>query len=198
MTDDMWDNWSQVHDMFSRCEQWAPFVGPGHWPDADMLPLGYIGIRSHGGPRYTNLTRDEQQTLFALWCMFRSPLMFGGDFTMNDPWTLSLLTNREILGICQYSLGNRQFSRDEHSAVWTARGAGDTYYLAHFNLAETQQNIQTDLKNIFEEEPYSQNPWIVKELFTQQSWTLSQEQICSTVPPHGVRLYQLTRKGRFL
>lgn len=194
MTDDMWDNWPQVHDMFNRCEQWAPFAGPGHWPDADMLPLGYIGIRSHGGPRYSKLTRNEQQTLFALWCMFRSPLMFGGDLTMTDGWTLSLLTNRDILEIPQCSWRNRQFYRDEHSAVWTAQGPGDTYYLAHFNLAETQQNIQTDLKNILEEEACSQNPWIAKELFTQQSSPLSLGQICSVVPPHGVRLYRLIRK----
>ncbi|MCX7655918.1 MAG: glycoside hydrolase family 27 protein [Treponemataceae bacterium] len=198
MTDDLWDTWPQLLDMFNRCEQWAPYAGKGHWPDADMLPLGYIGIRSHGGPRMTHLTKEEQQTMLALWCMFRSPLMFGGDLTMSDSWGLSLLTNRDILEIPRYSWGNRQVFRDERSVVWTARGPEETYYLAQFNISETHHEIQTSLKDILEEAPSSPTLWGVKELFTQQSGTLSQRHLCSTVPPHGVRLYRLRKEDRLL
>jgi alpha-galactosidase len=31
---------------FDRTAQWAPHIVTGHWPDADMLPLGYLGPSS--------------------------------------------------------------------------------------------------------------------------------------------------------
>ena len=73
MTDDFWDRWDLLENMFRRCEVWQAHVGPGSWPDCDMLPLGKIGI-GFRRPRMTNFTRDEQLTMMNLWCIFRSPL----------------------------------------------------------------------------------------------------------------------------
>ena len=67
-----------------------------------MLPLGHIGIRAERGePRMSLLTHDEQRTLMTLWSIARSPLMFGGHLPDNDPWTLDLLTNDEVLAVNQ-------------------------------------------------------------------------------------------------
>lgn len=100
LTGDLWDQWEDIHNMFEKCEAWAPHSGDGHWPDCDMLPLGHISIigSEHNlGERYCRLTRDEQRTMITLWCIFRSPLMFGGECTDLDEFTLSLLTNPDIL-----------------------------------------------------------------------------------------------------
>ncbi|HYH04338.1 MAG TPA: glycoside hydrolase family 27 protein, partial [Bacillota bacterium] len=100
MTNDLWDNWDQLFQMFERCHRWSPYVEPGHWPDADMLPLGHIAIRSDEqgrGDRWTRLTPEEQLTMLTLWMIFRSPLMLGGELRDNDQWTLDLLTNHEVL-----------------------------------------------------------------------------------------------------
>lgn len=42
ITDDFWDKWELLYDMFSRAEKWCTHAGAGHWPDADMLPVGPI------------------------------------------------------------------------------------------------------------------------------------------------------------
>ena len=44
LTDDFWDEWELLYDMFDRCNYWSPFIRKGNWPDCDMLPLGHIGI----------------------------------------------------------------------------------------------------------------------------------------------------------
>ncbi len=75
---------NSLKKMFDYCRNWFPYVCDGGYPDCDMLPLGRIGIRSHGGDRMTNFTRDEQRMMMTLWSMFRSPLMFGGDMVYND------------------------------------------------------------------------------------------------------------------
>jgi len=105
---DFWDRWEDLHKNFALCADWAGHGGPGHWLDADKLPLGHIGIRSgfHGMPdRPSYFTKDEQITLMTLCCIFRSPLMFGGELRDNDAWTLSLLTNQEVLEVLQQSDG---------------------------------------------------------------------------------------------
>lgn len=119
--DDFWDNWSQLNYQFGVCEQWAPFITPGAWPDADMLPLGHIAIRGERGiDRQTNFTEAEQYTLMTLWTIFRSPLMFGGHLPDNDLFTNSLITNEEVLNMHVISVNNRQWTNQDDVITWTA------------------------------------------------------------------------------
>ncbi|MDE6335697.1 MAG: NPCBM/NEW2 domain-containing protein [Muribaculaceae bacterium] len=119
--DDFWDNWSQLNYQFGICAKWAPYIEPGNWPDADMLPLGKISIRGErGAERYTNFTPDEQKTLMNLWTIFKSPLMFGGDLPQNDEATDALLTNRDVLYMHSHSVANRQVSDINKHITWSA------------------------------------------------------------------------------
>ena len=43
-----------------------------------------------------------------LWCIDRCPLMFGGALPETDPFTLSLITNPEVLAVDQQASGSRQ------------------------------------------------------------------------------------------
>lgn len=96
ITDDFWDHWDGLKDMFHRCELWQTHVSKGCYPDCDMLPLGCLG-KGFGEERQTFFTRQEQKTMLSLWCIFGSPLMLGAELTKLDEWTSSLLTNTEIL-----------------------------------------------------------------------------------------------------
>ena len=80
ITDDFWDHWDSLRDMFDRCRNWQEYVTEGGYPDCDMLPLGMIG-KGFGHERETNFTYDEQKTMLSLWCIFRSPLMLGAELT---------------------------------------------------------------------------------------------------------------------
>ena len=42
VSDDFWDQWRLLKEQFARLDAWTPFRGPGHFPDADMLPVGNI------------------------------------------------------------------------------------------------------------------------------------------------------------
>ena len=134
--DDFWDNWKMLEPQFKRCADWAPYIGEGHWPDADMLPLGHIALRAERGTdRMTGFTKTEQYTLMNLWTMFRSPLMFGGDLPTNDEFTLSLLTNDEVLAVNQNSAKNNQLKTENGLIVWTADVPGtEDKYVAFFNI----------------------------------------------------------------
>lgn len=145
IADDLWDDWKSEKEMYFRAENWAPLVVQGYWPDADMLPLGHIGLRAErGDDRMTRFTHDEQQTMMTLWSIFRSPLMFGGDLITLDPYTKSLLTNADVLAVNQHSTGNKVTLKKDDLRVWTAKGKDGETYVAAFNLGDS--SLPVDVK----------------------------------------------------
>jgi alpha-galactosidase len=145
---DFWDNWKQLKEEFEVCNRWAQYTGKGHYPDADMLPLGKIGIRAErGNQRMSGFTGDEQITVMSLFSIFRSPLMFGGNLPDNDEFTLSLLTNREVLEVNRHSINNKQLFRENDNIVWTADDpeTGDKF-VALFNTSDSQVPVEISVK----------------------------------------------------
>ncbi|WP_143461763.1 glycoside hydrolase family 27 protein [Levilactobacillus enshiensis] len=138
ITDDFWDEWSLLLNMFDRAEKWSPISRPGNWPDCDMLPLGHIGIRSVDGPggdRQTRFTRSEQKTMMSLWSLMQSPLIMGGELPDLDAWTTSLLTNQDLLEMDDHLTEKYQTSRDERKITWYAASSDHTYH-AVFNISD--------------------------------------------------------------
>jgi alpha-galactosidase len=112
-TGDIGDAWGQpteswkhgISEIAFSQDRWAPYAGPGHWNDPDMLEVGYVG----GGPNLhpTHLTPDEQYTHITMWCLLSAPLLIGCDLERLDAFTLNLLTNDEVLAVDQDALGKQ-------------------------------------------------------------------------------------------
>lgn len=133
ISDDFWDSYGSLYEQFARLEKWNAVRRSGAWPDADMLPLGVLSL----GSRQSNFTDAEAVSLMTLWCVARSPLMFGGDMSKMDPRTLELLTNDGVLGVNQHSRNNRPLPAAVPWKLWTAEAEdGTAAYLAVFNAPE--------------------------------------------------------------
>ena len=141
ITDDFWDEWRLLKGMFERAEKWCVHAGPGHWPDADMLPLG--ALRQCEDPdSWTQFTREEQRTMMTLWCMMRSPLMIGGELTKNDDFTLSLLTCGDVLEILRSGWCAHPLRTLPEESVWISpRADGAGTYVALFNLGDKKRTV---------------------------------------------------------
>ena len=141
ITDDFWDEWRLLKGMFERAEKWCVHAGPGHWPDADMLPLG--ALRQCEDPdSWTRFTREEQRTMMTLWCMMRSPLMIGGELTKNDDFTLSLLTCGDVLEILRSGWCAHPLRTLPEESVWISpRADGAGTYVALFNLGDKKRTV---------------------------------------------------------
>ena len=139
ISDDFWDDWKALRLNFILMSIWSGVGRPGAWPDADMLPLGHIGIRAERGEdRTTRFTHDEQRTLMSLWSIAQAPLMFGGDLPGNDDFTLSLISNDEVLAVDQHGAHGSSFAEGGDSVVWTADSPShDKKYFAVFNVGDT-------------------------------------------------------------
>jgi hypothetical protein len=116
-----------------------PPLGWNSYDCFGMLAMGKLSIRTDlkdQKTRRSRLTQDEQTTVMSLWSIFRSPLMFGGNMTDNDEFTLSLLTNEEVLAVDQNSIHNKELRAKDGWIVWTADVPNSKdKYIALFNYA---------------------------------------------------------------
>jgi hypothetical protein len=184
ITDDFWDRWDLLKDMFRRCEIWQSHVGPGSWSDCDMLPLGHIGM-GFKRPRQTNFTQDEQRTMMTLWCIFRSPLMLGCELNDNDDWTLSLLTNGEVLDVLKCGANPRQILRDTEQALWMNTAVDGSINLALFNLSDDTRTVCCPLAALGLQKVQVRDLW--------NRWDREAEkEIAVEIMPHGAALYRLS------
>ena len=80
-----------------------------------MLVVGNVGWGPSLHP--THLTPNEQYTHISLWCLLSAPLLIGCDMTKLDDFTLSLLTNDEVLAVDQDPLGRQaaRIAQDGHA-----------------------------------------------------------------------------------
>ena len=150
ITDDFWDKWELLKNMFWRCEMWQDHVKAGCFPDCDMLPIGQVGA-GFNSKRHTNFTYDECKTMMTLWCFFRSPMMIGGELTQMNEEDLSLLTNKKLLQLLENGWKASQLERNDNYAIWKSVNTNsDKTAYAYFNLSDEEIEISVieDMVNV--------------------------------------------------
>lgn len=190
VSDDLWDRWEDVHAQFARLARWAPHQRPGGWADADMLPLGRIGIRAErGDERDSRLTLAEQRTLLTLWTMARSPLMVGGDLPHTSEQTLELLARPAIHEVLAGSREGAEALRepldDGELIAWTASAArGDRRYAAVFWTGGRPREIRVPVSSLT---PHPTHATRVTDLWEASSLArLDGGDLVATLAPHDV------------
>jgi alpha-galactosidase len=199
-TGDIWDYWEHsdndwryaVSEIAFTQDRWAPYAGPGHWNDPDMLVVGYVGW----GPSLhsTKLSPDEQYSHISMWCLLSAPLLIGCDMDRLDPFTLNLLTNDEVLALVQDSLGMQA----KHVA---AVGSLDVFLkeledgskaLGFFNRGD---KVRTFTFNKLSRVGITK-PQHVRDLWQQKDLPDANGKVDVTVNPHGVVILKFTMAGR--
>ena len=95
-TGDIQPRWMSIYNIMSQQAGLAPFAGPGHWNDPDMLEVG------NG-----RLSLVENRTHFAMWAMLAAPLLAGNDLPNMKPEIRDILTNRDVIAIDQDPEGHQ-------------------------------------------------------------------------------------------
>lgn len=187
---DFWDRWQKLNEQFDLLAQWQGAGGAGHWPDADMIPLGYIAIRSKlgGDPHWTKFTRNEQLTLMSLWSLAPSPLMLGMNLPDNDDWTTALLTNPEVISVNQDPLGqaaHRAFVPGLDAEMWLRVLSNGAHAAGLFNRTDRQVSIKLAWKDAgLPARPHVRDLWLRKDLERSESFS-------AEIPPHGCLLLKI-------
>jgi alpha-galactosidase len=189
ISDDFWDTWPQLKAQFGLASLWLRFAKAGHWPDLDMLPVGIVGTRdgNAGGARRSRFSPDELRTLMTLWCMFRSPLILGGDVTKLNQFENEIIANGTLIDIDQHSSNCREISSDSTTIIYSSQQpAKHESYLAFFNISDSSQRVSYKL----DKEP-DIDPVEARDVWSDRTSSIVARAISVEIPAHGTALFVL-------
>ncbi len=186
-TGDISDTWSSMSGIGFGQAGHEKFAGPGHWNDPDMLVVGYVGWSANVRP--TRLTPNEQYTHISLWCLLCSPLLIGCDMTRLDDFTLSLLTNDEVLEVSQDPLGRQagRVAKNGPLEIWAKDLEDGSKAVGLFNRGDYASGMTLRWSDLG-----LSHPQRVRDLWRQQDLGTFAGQFQATVPRHGVVLLKVT------
>lgn len=185
---DFWDRWDKLLNMFSLCEKWYPYVKDGSFPDCDILPLGKLCIDgSYMGDmgRDSGFTKEEQKTMMTLWAVFRSPLFFGGELRLTDNYTLSLVTNPEVINVNQNSEKPLFVYNKGGIAVWQTKIENCTA-VAVFNLSDEEKHYKLSFSDLGIE-----NVRAVRELWARKDISKFENDVAVSLKPHSSEFFEI-------
>jgi hypothetical protein len=132
-------------------------------------------------------THDEARTLITFWAIFRSPLMIGANLPASDAYTLSLLTNPEVIAVDQHSSGNHPVIQTDQVLVWAAhREDGHGEYLAFVSISDQPQKIAYRWEDL----GLARKVYRVRDLWLRRNLG-DKTELTLELPPHASKLYEV-------
>jgi alpha-galactosidase len=178
-TGDISDNYTRMADIGFGQAGLAPFAGPGHWNDPDMLEVG----NGH-------MNDDEYRTHMSLWAILAAPLLAGNDLTSMTPETVALLTNKEVIAVDQDPLGKEgdRVYAEGPIEVWSRPLAGGALAVGIFNRQQRPMVAHVDFHKLgFAKGVNARDLWQHKDLGRLSP------RYDAAIPAHGVLMLRVTR-----
>lgn len=183
-TNDCLGRWIFLNTICFGQDRWVEHVGPGNWPDLDLLVVGYCWKRP------VTLTPDEQYLQMTMECLMGSPLLISSDLEKIDEFSLRLLTNDEVIEINQDPLGKaarRKLSRDGLE-VYVKDLEDGSKAVGFFNRNREPMKETVALKDLGLEGKYK-----VRDLWKREDLPDVQGTISVSPNPHGVQFYRFVQ-----
>jgi alpha-galactosidase len=177
-TGDIRDTWeSMSHIGFDQQLELAPYAGPGHWNDPDMLEIG------NGG-----MTTTEYRTHMSLWSLLAAPLLAGNDLNTASPNIMQILLNKEVIAIDQDPLGKqaKRVSKDGNLEIWARPLKDGAYAVGLFNRGASSAKVTARWSDVGIDGSAR-----VRDLWKHEDLGASAEVFSSDVPSHGVTLVRV-------
>ncbi|HEY4063660.1 MAG TPA: NPCBM/NEW2 domain-containing protein [Puia sp.] len=200
---DIRDTWHSLYYWGFLSDRWGPYAGPGHWNDPDMLVVGLTTMSSPLHP--TRLTPDEQYTHISLWSLLAAPLLIGCPVERMDDFTLSLLTNDEVIDIDQDPLGKqaRLISSADGKQIWAKPMEDGSVAVGLFNMGNfgntpqsyfdwgtgRPERVSVDLARLGLRGSYK-----IRDVWRQKDLGVFDRDFGADVPYHGVLLVRMYRQ----
>ena len=184
-TGDVFDSWRSISGAIAQQKPHWHFTKPGAWNDPDMLCVGKMTWNQFKGSR---LTPNEQYSHISLWALVASPLMIGCDLTQLDEFTLSLLTNDEVIEIDQDPLGKGAACVVEGKGweVWARPLADGAVAMGLYNKTLKEREIKVDLAALG-----LAGSWRVRDVWRQADEGAFAGDYAVSVPGHATHLIRL-------
>ncbi len=110
------------------------------------MSSAFVADRKEGGNEASPLSPNEQYTHVSLWSLVAAPLIFSGDITRLDDFTLGLLVNDDIIDVDQDPLGRpgRRVAKNGDLEVWMREMEDGSKAVGLFNRGDGLAAVTAD------------------------------------------------------
>jgi alpha-galactosidase len=161
VTGDVWDNQRGINHGFAAWRKWAGYSKPGFWIDLDMIPFGNLMLMTPprkdgakkqkavrlagvGSRRVSGFSKPQMFTFITMRALSASPLMMGGDLPTLDAFSLSLITNPEMLACNQNGVMGSLMFEEGGLETWKVekKGAKGEGWIGVFNRTSRKKEFK--------------------------------------------------------
>jgi alpha-galactosidase len=177
-TGDIRDEWDSMMDNIEKQVPTAPYAGPGHWNDPDMLEVG----NGH-------MTDDEYRTHMSLWALTAAPLLAGNDIRSMSDTTRSILLNKEVIAIDQDPLGKQASPvKNGKLETWVKPLKDGSVAVGVVNLDSAAASSTVKASDL----PLKGAVRSARDLWSHSDVKFAKGEYTAMVPAHGVLLLRVS------
>ena len=165
---------------------------PGEWNDPDYIQIGWIGNASKMGvPQLTSMPDAMQYAYMSLWSLMAAPLIYSGDMSKLDKFTLNVLCNPEVIEVDQDPLGESAavIKREDGNFLMYKSLADGSISVGLFNRGKQETELSATWKEL-----QISGVQVVRDLWHEKEMGLYADSLTVTVPPQGVVMVKITKK----
>ncbi|WP_225321274.1 glycoside hydrolase family 27 protein [Rhizosphaericola mali] len=182
-----------VMQILDKQEGLRKYAGPGHWNDPDMLEIG------NGA-----LNEGEDRAHFTMWAMIAAPLIAGNDLRTMTPEVKAVLTNKNVIGINQDSLGVQGYKLNTTLAkgvdVWFKPLVNNEWAVCFLNRSVKDQKVQLNWASLDNIDSLSNKHFATKttkytgaNLWKKDNVVSTSKALDVVVPAHDVLVYRFKK-----
>lgn len=184
-TPDIIPRWFWIKMIYDKTVKLYKYASVGAYNDPDMLEVG------NG-----DLTKEQNKSHFALWCMMAAPLILGNDVRKISDEVLEIVTNKELIAIDRDSLGKPAKRVRKGSFDVLARPLANGAAICFFNRSGRKKNASFDVAALIKDGYAgikSGAEYDCKEVYSGKSYTLG-DKLKATLAGDACEVFVLTAK----
>jgi alpha-galactosidase len=182
----------RIFDVALKNSEHREYSKPGEWNDPDYLQIGWIGTaRGMGLPKKVEMPPSMQYAYMSLWSLMAAPLVYSGDMSKLDKFTLNVLCNSEVIEVNQDPLGEGAVvvKRNDEQFVMIKKLNDGTFAVGLFNRGKTPAEVSIDFAELG-----LSGKQKVRDIWRQKDLGSFKTRFTSQVPAQGVTM---VKTGRF-
>ena len=179
----------RIFDVALRNSEFRQYSKPGAWNDPDYIQIGWIGNANKMGiPELTPMPAAMQYAYMSLWCLMASPLIYSGDMSKLDEFTLNILCNPEVIEVNQDPNGEcgLVIKQPNDQFIMVKNLSDGSKAVGLFNRGKNTAEVAVNWAEIQLSGKHS-----VRDLWHQKDLGAYKEKFTSQVPAQGVVMIKI-------
>ncbi len=181
----------RIFDVALKNAQIGQYNKAGEWNDPDYIQIGWIGNAGKMGiPELTPMPANMQYAYMSLWCLLAAPLIYSGDMSKLDDFTLNILCNPEVIAVNQDPLGKcaTVIQRDKECFIMIKTLVDGSTAVGLFNRGKNQADVSVDWSELKISGDHH-----VRDLWREIELGASADKFSAAVPAQGVVMIRVSK-----